>query len=616
MQWLNGLIAQAREAAPGLLGQAAPGQPTGFQPPGSANEIIFSPDKATGDARAGQFADDGGHPVHDRRGPEKSSFRGYDRTESFATDVGGGYTGDEDRPYEFGGGYGGRGGHGSRGSPQRQAGPPVVADIDQGLVTAPNGVGVGLHGMGNNNVNVDGPYDAYHANANMEGPYRDVPPTTPSLSMPPPFPYPAVSPDAHYGHHSSGPGYSQPDTAPFGDYSPPGTAGGHWGQSHGPSQPSSPSRQGVASMDQREAWAPGSILEVYSASAGNWHVARVINAAAEVLTVQFMAEDGPKQKSLYRSDKHLAPLGARGGPPELPPGFQMRGSKSRPGQEVFLDATTGVKYASLELAWSLHFERLAKNSAPGLEMTVAGPHLRRLQEDRESSMHAGAPSAWASQEDPRLGTCGRSFELGPGALPVPEMPVHSLIMTETAVVPSCRSEDPHHREPQAISLAELMNRKQAGGSSSSYGAGQPPPSFHNCEFGAGQPPPSQPAEWVPVPSLGAGGPIPTMGGKIALPSFGDRAPRDNQSAYLQHLAAPQTESYEGAPQAAEAVAAMPFAERQGGDPYAQGGDPYGNTHGFSPGQAPSVPRRAPPVRTVAPQQQAWVDDPFSQWRRG
>eukprot|EP00933_Yihiella_yeosuensis_P066384 TRINITY_DN70638_c0_g1_i1.p1 TRINITY_DN70638_c0_g1~~TRINITY_DN70638_c0_g1_i1.p1 ORF type:complete len:467 (-),score=75.59 TRINITY_DN70638_c0_g1_i1:93-1493(-) len=123
----------------------------------------------------------------------------------------------------------------------------------------------------------------------------------------------------------------------------------------------------------RESWREGSIIEVFSASTNRWYAAQLVEVkwqdGQEVLTVLFYVGDEAKQKSVYRTDKALTSLGEHtiG---ELPPGFETRPSQSRPGQLVYLDATTGTKYASPELAWRLHFERMQQRSPDGCQ-TVA-----------------------------------------------------------------------------------------------------------------------------------------------------------------------------------------------------------------------------------------------------
>lgn len=141
---------------------------------------------------------------------------------------------------------------------------------------------------------------------------------------------------------------------------------------------SGPGRHGGADGGgTRETWEEGSIVEVYSATLGRWYPARVMKAeladeGADVLTVQFSTDDGLKIKAMYRSDAMLSPFGTHlhG---ELPPGFQRRPSQSRPGQVTFLDATTGRKYASDDLAWRVHLERLIEQPAAGLYTVCAVP---------------------------------------------------------------------------------------------------------------------------------------------------------------------------------------------------------------------------------------------------
>ncbi|CAJ1340079.1 unnamed protein product [Effrenium voratum] len=121
-----------------------------------------------------------------------------------------------------------------------------------------------------------------------------------------------------------------------------------------------------------DSWQEGSIVEVYSASAGEWYAAEVsqvesqANSKEDIITVIFYMGDQIKQKSVYRSDQVLAPLGDH---VDLPPGFETRASQSKPGQLVYFDCTTCTKYASMELAWQVHFERLKQQ--PGGCETVA-----------------------------------------------------------------------------------------------------------------------------------------------------------------------------------------------------------------------------------------------------
>jgi len=119
---------------------------------------------------------------------------------------------------------------------------------------------------------------------------------------------------------------------------------------------------------QRGDWVAGSIIEVFSASGNNWHVAFVVKVQPakgdDMLMVQYWVDDEPKNKCLLRSDDQMQMLGTSTG--DLPPGFRVKSSQSRPGQHVFMDATTGIKYATAEIAWQSHFERLMKTPA-GME---------------------------------------------------------------------------------------------------------------------------------------------------------------------------------------------------------------------------------------------------------
>ncbi|CAK9084919.1 unnamed protein product [Durusdinium trenchii] len=142
------------------------------------------------------------------------------------------------------------------------------------------------------------------------------------------------------------------------------------------SAPGGPSR-GSRPCDK---WTEGSIVEVYSASAGRWYAAEVGqlesqgNGKEDIITVIFYLGDEVKQKSVYRNDKALAPLGSHTFS-DLPPAFETRPSQSKPGQLVYFDLTTCTKYASLELAWQVHFQRLKQQPA-GCETMAAVPTAR------------------------------------------------------------------------------------------------------------------------------------------------------------------------------------------------------------------------------------------------
>jgi len=129
-------------------------------------------------------------------------------------------------------------------------------------------------------------------------------------------------------------------------------------------------------MEERQGWQVGSVLEVFSASSSRWYPALVTQVvrtktSKEMLTAQFWLNiEEAKQKALCRDSELLATLGSHCGD-QLPPGFQISASKSRPGMFVFLDATTGLKYESLELIWAVHFKRWLEQAAPDGTKTIS-----------------------------------------------------------------------------------------------------------------------------------------------------------------------------------------------------------------------------------------------------
>jgi len=173
---------------------------------------------------------------------------------------------------------------------------------------------------------------------------------------------------------------------------------------HSASLPTS-AQQTVASRSDaelRNAWAVGSILDVFSASGQRWHVATIVQVARgngpDVLTVQFHRGGEPQMKQIFRSDAYLDVVGART-TGEVPPGFQTIASRSRPGQLVYLDTTTSKKYSTVELAWQLHFERLLQSHGPPLDDTLdcihGGAHGARRQLPHNAPMTAYGPAPTA-----------------------------------------------------------------------------------------------------------------------------------------------------------------------------------------------------------------------------
>mmetsp|Transcript_13057 Transcript_13057/g.29671 ORF Transcript_13057/g.29671 Transcript_13057/m.29671 type:complete len:549 (-) Transcript_13057:9-1655(-) len=172
--------------------------------------------------------------------------------------------------------------------------------------------------------------------------------------------------------------------------------------------------------DIRMSWKYGAILEVYSASAHRWYPARVAQVDEEgTLTVLFYIDGEAKQKTMGAMDSQLCPYGVHT-TGDLPPGFHIKPSQSRPGQVVYLDATTGQKYATPELAWEMHFERLRRAAnAGGLETICPGqgfgkqvstppPAMQQLLE--ESPESPPATPEQMLQVRPEVGRVPRDFE--------------------------------------------------------------------------------------------------------------------------------------------------------------------------------------------------------------
>eukprot|EP00929_Paragymnodinium_shiwhaense_P053478 TRINITY_DN26764_c0_g1_i1.p1 TRINITY_DN26764_c0_g1~~TRINITY_DN26764_c0_g1_i1.p1 ORF type:complete len:514 (+),score=80.98 TRINITY_DN26764_c0_g1_i1:104-1645(+) len=307
----------------------------------------------------------------------------------------------------------------------------------------------------------------------------------------------------------------------------------------------------------RESWDVGSVLEVYSSSSGRWYVARVMKvqqqSAQDVMTVQFVTDDGPKMKSQYRSDSALAVFGTNV-VSELPPGFETKPSQSKPGTVVYFDATTGTKYARPELAWQVHLERLLiRPSAAGQQTVAFVPPV---------NTGSVAGSAVGSR-GPGIGHTGMGFGEADS----------DIGANDSASV--CGGGQGH----PVMSLADLAAERARR--SGQFGA--PPPRGFNGGYS-----PTEPSEagWSEADD-------PRGNGKVALPSFGD-ARQSRQAAYLNAIGTAGT-IYEGA---------------GGEDEHAYATESYAQ-----PAAAVPAAQQRPPARYVNPAVQAWQEDPFSEWRR-
>lgn len=162
-------------------------------------------------------------------------------------------------------------------------------------------------------------------------------------------------------------------------------------------------------LKAREAWVVGSIIEVYSASAGRWYVAQVCQVTdskvgtSQMLTVQFMGDNMQfLQKTMPRSDVQVAPFGRN--TRLMPPDFQKVASESRPGQFSYQDTTTGVKYQTKELAWQNYFIRALKAASNKVD---DASHAKRKSEtpiapDAASQLLSSDLYAGAKGPDPVL----------------------------------------------------------------------------------------------------------------------------------------------------------------------------------------------------------------------
>mmetsp|Transcript_65010 Transcript_65010/g.125508 ORF Transcript_65010/g.125508 Transcript_65010/m.125508 type:complete len:631 (-) Transcript_65010:151-2043(-) len=349
---------------------------------------------------------------------------------------------------------------------------------------------------------------------------------------------------------------------------------------HTGSRPPSPGGRSVGTMSMMSeahgfgsngpaGFAVGSMAEAFSATTGRWYQAKITDVqrgadGQDVLTVQFYMDDVAKQKSMYRADSQLAPYGTHTGG-QLPPGFETRPSQSRPGQMVYLDMTTGTKYAVAELAWRVHFERMQNRPAVGMETVCAMPG------------HASSSAA------ARLPPCAAQH-------PLDQQPQHQVRLQQQHQL---QQQMYQHQPARPMTLAELQAGLPLDGFDAGRGAaGAPLPHGASVEMEFG-------GSADVVPGLAPPHLDPTLGtaGKVALPAFGDAL--GSQAAYLRY------ESKDCTPFSEQLVSAVPLQPVSSAA--AAGYRP-------SPGAAPrreAAPKRG---RNFNPALQAWQEDAFSEWR--
>lgn len=346
----------------------------------------------------------------------------------------------------------------------------------------------------------------------------------------------------------------------------------------------------------REAWTVGSVVECLSTSAGRWYVAQItaVDPQTQVMTVQFTGDDGTlKQKSMYRTDAQLSPLSSHTGG-ELPPGFQAKASQSRAGQSVYFDGTTGKKYASPELAWQVHFERLlARPAAVGCETVFAVP-----------PKPAGPPSHAAMAESyPPMPPIHESRHQSMESQPPVSLDALARMPGDSQggyFQPGTHGAPGQHAFPTPGGYGPGGGHMPPGGHGPPMNYGSPPGGYEQGQ--SAQAAYEQASSGQAAQATQAAADAAT--GKHSLPKFGDQV-ASNQSAYL---------SYVGA--AADGAAPPPFAQ---GSQAADGFQPtrayYGSPDesGFQPSGPRPVVRN--PRAAGNPAMQAWQQDPFSEWRR-
>jgi len=243
----------------------------------------------------------------------------------------------------------------------------------------------------------------------------------------------------------------------------------------------------ASGLGGRGVWQAGSVVEVFSSSQGRWLMALVTQVSKGQMSV-WLADDrgtlGPQELSFM--DLQLATVGTH--ILDLPIGFRMVPSKTRPGQVAYLDLDFNRKLSSRELAWRYHIEKHAAASAQ--------------QSVPTASRHAGDPNSNSASRPPSLpsGLCSAaSLPRAPAPATRSAGTQPGLAAAGTAAVPEARP--PRCGGPFCGSKCPLRMKKRhlsPGPTGSDSGAAQGARMQPAPEAWQPQAEPASAREWPPL----------------------------------------------------------------------------------------------------------------------
>mmetsp|Transcript_102352 Transcript_102352/g.198121 ORF Transcript_102352/g.198121 Transcript_102352/m.198121 type:complete len:727 (+) Transcript_102352:94-2274(+) len=127
----------------------------------------------------------------------------------------------------------------------------------------------------------------------------------------------------------------------------------------------------ASSLGGHGVWQAGSVVEVFSSSQDRWLIALVMQVSKGKMSVWLADDRGTLGlQDLSFMDLQLATVGTH--ILDLPIGFRMVPSRTRPGQVAYLDLDHNRKLSSRELAWRYHIENHAAASAQDSAPTASG----------------------------------------------------------------------------------------------------------------------------------------------------------------------------------------------------------------------------------------------------